>query len=253
MTWQAPIADEPGRHGVFTVPAHYTSGQAIGIITIELDYPKLPGNVANATTYAYPVVYRKVVFEIEQLFAGDPALEGLVVDAAHELQAEGVRAIVGACGFFAHFQQSVAEAVDVPVYLSSLLQAPIIEMGLKHDQKIAVFAADGASITDELLAHVGAKPDRLIVQNVGDLDSFAPIRWGKTTLDNGKLAADLQEIALGLVREHPEIGAFLLECSDLPPYAADIQAATGLPVYDFITLINWVHHSVVQQPYYGYF
>ena len=43
MTWQAPLADEAGRHGSFTVPAHFTSGQTIGIVTVDLDYPKLPG------------------------------------------------------------------------------------------------------------------------------------------------------------------------------------------------------------------
>ena len=252
MTWQAPLADEAGRHGSFAVPAHFPSGQTIGIVTVDLDYPKLPGNVANATTFDYPVRYEKVEFEIERLFAGDPSIEGLVIDAARKLEREGVRAIVGACGFFAHFQDSVAAAVDVPVFMSSLVQAPLIEVGLKPGQKIAVLAADGASVTPELLAHVNARPDRLIVRDIGSLESFAPIRWGKTTLDNGALIADLQQVATSLAAEHPEIGAFLLECSDLPPYAADIQAATGLPVFDFVTLIDWVHQSVAQRPYYGW-
>lgn len=253
MTWQAPLADEAGRHGSFTVPAHFTSGQTIGIVTVDLDYPKLPGNVANATTFDYPVRYEKVNFEIEQLFAGDPTIEGLVVEAAKKLEREGVRAIVGACGFFAHFQDSVATAVDVPVFMSSLVQAPLVEVGLRPGQKIAVLAADGESVTPELLAHVNARPERLIVKDIGSLESFAPIRWGKTTLDNGALIADLQQVAVSLVEKHPEIGAFLLECSDLPPYATDIQAATGLPVFDFITLIDWVHKSVAQRPYYGWF
>lgn len=253
MTWQAPLADEAGRHGSFTVPAHFTSGQTIGIVTVDLDYPKLPGNVANATTFDYPVRYEKVKFEIEQLFAGDPSIEELVVEAAKKLEREGVRAIVGACGFFAHFQDSVAAAVDVPVFMSSLVQAPLVEVGLRPGQKIAVLAADGKSVTPELLARVNARPDRLIVKDIGSLESFAPIRWGKTTLDNGALIADLQQVAVSLVEKHPEIGAFLLECSDLPPYATDIQAATGLPVFDFITLIDWVQKSVTQRPYYGWF
>ena len=92
MTWQAPLADETGRHGSFTVPAHFTSGQTIGIVTVDLDYPKLPGNVANATTFDYPVRYEKVEFKIERLFAGDPSIEGLVIDAARKLEREGVRA-----------------------------------------------------------------------------------------------------------------------------------------------------------------
>jgi len=55
-----------------------------------------------------------------------------------------------------------------------------------------------------------------------------------------------------VVKPNPDIGAILLECSDMPPYSADVQRAVNLPVFDFITMINWVHHSVAQRPYYGY-
>lgn len=251
-TWHRPILTEEARQGTFTVPAHYTSGEAIGIITVDLAYPKLPGNVANATTFPFPVRYHKVEFAIERLFAGDPTLVDVVVGAARELERLGCRAIVGACGFFAHFQQQVAAAVNVPVFLSSLAQVPTVRLCLKPQQRIAVLAADAPSITPKLLAGVGAQLDDLVVCNVGDLESFAPIRWDGTTLDNGALTADLQRLAQEVVSAHPEVGAFLLECSDLPPYAADIQAVTGLPVFDFITLIKWVHTAVVQQPYYGW-
>ncbi len=238
-------------HSTVEVP-RYTAGFPIGVIAIELDYPKMPGNVVNATTFSFPVLYKKVTFEIEQLFAGDPSIEAGVIEAAKSLEAEGVRAIVGACGFFAHFQEDVANAVDVPVFMTSLAQLPTILLGLKSDQKVGVFAADSPSVNDGLLAHVGCDSKRIVVQNVGDMESFAPIRWGKTELDNQALAKDLAALAQQLKKDHPEIGAILLECSDLPPYAADIQRACGLPVYDFITLINWVYQAVVQRHYYGF-
>ena len=245
------LRDEKARRGVIAAEPHTTAGQPIGIIAIRLDYPKLPGNVVNASTYGYPVRFEEVVFQIEQLFAGDPAIAEPVIAAAQKLEAEGVSAIVGACGFFAHFQELVADAVDVPVFMSSLAQVPLIETGLKRNQSILVFAADGASVDDALLAHVGASSGRLIVQNLGDREAFAPIRWGRTALDNGALIDDLVALAKSQVEAHPGIGAILLECSDLPPYSADIRDATGLPVFDFITLIDWVHHAVVQRRYYG--
>lgn len=77
------------------------------------------------------VLYKKVEFDIELLFEGAPELEMVVVEAAKELEAEGVRAIVGACGYFAHFQKQVADAVNVPVFLSSLCQLPLIKLGLE--------------------------------------------------------------------------------------------------------------------------
>lgn len=203
MTWQKALHSPGDLDATFTVPAHYASGFAIGVIAVDLRYPKLPGNVANATTFAFPVLYERVDFPIEQLFAGDSAIKGQVIEAAR--------------------------------------------------RRVLVLTADAASVDDAFISHMGGTPDRCLVCNVGDRESFAAIRWGDTTLDNGRLAADLQSLAARACADHPEVGAILLECSDLPPYAAAIQAATGRPVFDFITLINWAHAAVVQTPYYGYF
>lgn len=253
MNWQGILQTQEDNDQVHSVPATFSAGHAIGIIAVDLIYPKLPGNVANATTYNYPVLYKKVNFNIEKLFVGDPKIENEIIAAARELEAEGVRAIIGACGYFAHFQKQVAEAVNVPVFLSSLCQIPVIKMGLKQSQKIAVFAASGENLNDKLLQNVGVDSKDFVIQNIGNLESFAPIRWGKTKLDNARLTKDLVEVTRSLIKEQPDIGAILLECSDLPPYASDIQRASGLPVFDFITLINWVQQAVVQKRYFGYF
>lgn len=254
VTWGSAygaITNEEQRRGVFELPPRYTSGQTLGIIAVDLDYPKVPGNVVNATTYDFPVLYEMVSFEIEQLFAGDPAIKQQVIEAAKKLEAEGVRAIIGACGYFAHFQKDVAAAVGVPVFMSSLCQLATIKTWLPCDRKIAVFAADGASIDDEFLSNVNTTTDQIVVVNVGDMESFAPIRWGKGPLDNGKLEDDLCALAKSVCEGDPKIDAILLECSDLPPYAAAIQRTTGLPVFDFITLAKWVESVVMQHPYYG--
>ena len=245
------ILSERDRRSVIAAEPRTTAGFPVGVVAVKLDYPKLPGNVVNASTFSFPVMYEEVAFEIERLFSGDPSLEDAVVAAAHRLEARGARAIAGACGFFAHFQEAVADAVDVPVFMSSLVQVPMVLAGLKRDQKILVLAADGPSVNADLLAHVGATPERLFVANVGDRPAFAPIRWGKAELDNGALIDDLCALVGEHASAHPETGAVLLECSDLPPYAADIQRACGLPVFDFVTLINWVHHAISQRPYYG--
>ena len=251
MEWQASLENENDLSGVYTVPPHYTAGFPIGIIAVHLIYPKMPGNVANATTYPFPVLYKEVDFEIEKLFEGAPEIEKLIVDAAIELQNNGVRAIIGACGYFAHFQKKVAESVDVPVFLSSLCQLPMIKTAISPRKKIAVFAASGENINNELLSKVNTDDSRLIIHNIGSLPEFEAIRWGKTTLDNGALRKALVKEAVDLKTENPDIGAILLECSDLPPYARDIQSATGLPVFDFNTMIDLVYHSVVQKRYYG--
>lgn len=252
MLWQSRLENENDLLGTHETPARYTAGWCLGIIAVELIYPKLPGNVANATTYPFPVLYKKVSFEIERLFNGDPTIKQMIIDAAKELEAEGVRAIVGACGYFAHFQKDVAQAVNVPVFMSSLCQLPMIKLGISPDKKIAIVAASGDNIDNALLANVGTDMDRLVIKNIGNMDSFAPIRFGKTKLDNKKLTRDLCEVIGEFVDEHKDIGAILLECSDLPPYAKAIQDITGLPVFDFNTMIDLIYHSVVQKTYFGY-
>lgn len=150
------LGDEGGGSWYPRLPPRSFSGQVLGIIAVKLDYPKLPGNVANACTFNYPVCYEVVDFEIEQLFAGDPAIKQMIIEAAKKLEAQGVRAIIGACGYFAHFQKDVAAAVDVPVFMSSLCQLPVIKAGFAQAGSIAVFAADGSSLNDDLLAQVGS-------------------------------------------------------------------------------------------------
>lgn len=253
MLWKSNLENTEELRSVHSTPARFTAGFAIGIIAIHLIYPKMPGNVANATTYPFPVLYREVTFEIEQLFEGDPSIKEDIIHAAKELEASGVRAIIGACGYFAHFQNEVKEAVDVPVFLSSLCQLPLIKTAISEKKKIAVLAASGDNISDELLSNVGTDTGRLVIENIGGLESFSAIRYGRTELDNGRLTDDLCKVAVDLIRREPDIGAILLECSDLPPYAKAIQSVTGLPVFDFNTMIDMVYHSVVQKTYYGYF
>lgn len=253
MIWQGRIEDREDLSGVFETPARYTAGFAIGIIAIELIYPKVPGNVANATTYPFPVLYRKVSFDVERLFEGDADLKDEIIEAAKELEKNGVRAIVGACGYFAHFQKEVAEAVDVPVFLSSLCQLPLIKMSISSKKRIAVLAASGDNIDAEVLSKVGTDMDRLVVENIGDLPAFHAIRYGETRLDNGKLTEEMCQRVKSLLEREKDIGAILLECSDLPPYAKAIQTVSGLPVFDFNTMIDMIYHAVVQKTYYGYF
>lgn len=191
MEWKSNIETVSELQETYKVPEHYTAGFAIGIIVVNLIYPKVPGNVANATTYPFPVLYQEVNFEIEQLFRGDKSIKEKIIQAAQELEQRGVRAIIGACGYFAHFQQDVKEAVEIPVFLSSLCQLPMIKTGISEKKDILVLAASGDDLDDTLLKKVGTDSSRLVIQNIGSLDSFASIRFGKTSLDNGSTKNDI--------------------------------------------------------------
>lgn len=54
-----------------------------------------------------------------------------------------------------------------------------------------------------------------------------------------------ERVARRLVAEHPDVGAIVLECTNMPPYTAVVQRATGRPVFDVVSLVRFVHDSLV--------
>jgi aspartate/glutamate racemase len=176
------------------------------------------------------------------------------VDAALELQEEGVKGITGACGFMALFQREVAQALEVPVFLSSLLQIPFVYQTLRRDQKIGIITADSTSLTTDHFAAVGIRPDiPLVISGMEKQKEFREaVLEEKGTLDSDKIEKEVVGVARKMVREHPEVGALLLECSDLPPYAHAIQKELQRPVFDFFTMIHYVHTALVRKEFCGF-
>ncbi|MBI9087487.1 MAG: aspartate/glutamate racemase family protein [Desulfobacterales bacterium] len=231
-------------------------GESIGILILNAGYPCIPGNVGNATTFPFPVRYKMVrEASIERLLhRQDRSLLKPFIDAARELQQEGVRAVTGACGFMALFQREIAEALEIPVFLSSLLQIPFIRQTLKQDQAIGVITADASALTDDHFAAVGVTPEiPLVIAGMeGQTEFKEAILEEKGTLDSDRIQAEVVQVAGEMVQKHSKIGAILLECSDLPPYAHAVQQTTGLPVYDFTTMIGHVHSALVRTSFQGF-
>lgn len=169
------------------------------------------------------------------------------------IEKEGVRAISSACGFFGNFHKQVAAAVDVPVALSSLVQVPWIKTLLKPGQKIGILTASEASMNEALFKSCGVEDTSgIVVKGMDHSKEFHAVVDMRGHMDNKIAREEIVRAALELTKEHEDMGAILLECSDMPPYAADIQAAVQLPVFDFITLIRWLHHAATQRPYCGW-
>ena len=230
------------------------AGKAIGILVLDAWFPFIPGDVQNASTFNFPVRYKILRgAAVEQILSHDPSLLDLIVKCGRELEKEGVRAIVGACGYFGYYQREVAASLDVPVFLSSLLQIPIIKRALKPKQKVGVICADSEALSLEVLRACGVDDaSDVVIAGAQGLPEFQNILHSTGHLNPLKLDRELVALSKKLVVEHPEVAAILLECSDMPPYAWSIQKATGLPVFDFTTLINWVYNSVVRRPFTGF-
>ena len=234
----------------------YSSGETIGILLLDALLPLPPGDVANATTFAFPVRYKVVkAASIDRLiYQRDPALLEPFVEGGRELVREGVKAITSDCGFMALFQQEMADALPVPVFLSSLLQVPFIHRTLRRGEKVGIIAADSRQVTERHLRAVGV--DESMPVKVAGMENqpnfYNAILAEKGSLDFEKAEQEVVGVAKRLVAEDDKVKAILLECSNLPPYAAAVQVAVNLPVYDFITMINHVFSAVVRKRFDGW-
>lgn len=231
-------------------------GESIGILILDAAYPCVPGNVGNASTFDFPVRYKVVKnASIDRLLnQRDPSLLEPFIEAARELQDEGVKAVTGACGFMALFQRHVTDALDIPVFLSSLLQIPFIYQTLPRGRKIGVISADSSALTLDHFSNVGIFPDiPLVLGGMEDQVEFREaVLLEKGTLDSDQIQREVVQVAKQMVDKDPDIAAIVLECSDLPPYAAAVQAAVQMPVFDFITMIQYVHSALVRRPFQGF-
>ncbi|MDR1791199.1 MAG: aspartate/glutamate racemase family protein [Propionibacteriaceae bacterium] len=228
------------------------AGYRIGVIYIEdVWYPLLPGNIVNATTFDFPVLHRPVRgLSIGKLFgSGSVDVYDAVLAACEGLLADGVWAISAACGFFGKYQARIRAQLPVPVALSSLLQIPWIRA--LTGGKIAVLTADSASLDAELFAACGiTDTDDLVIAGLQDAPQFSAILEGRGSFDHEAVQAEVIAAARSACAD-PAVSAILLECSDMPPYAAALQSALAKPVFDFTTLIRYLHTTVSHRPYPG--
>ena len=226
-------------------------GEAIGILLLDCFTPFIPGDVANATTYNFPVRFQKMVgVTTKRVLKKDPTTYDPLLAAAEELVGQGVKAITGDCGFLAIHQRRLADALDVPVFLSSLLQIPFILMTLGSDQKVGIITADSKGLDKMLLKAAGIESDEsLVIRGMEDQENFSKAIIEETgVLDSDKVEIEAVSVACEMVEEE-EVHALLLECSCLPPYGNAIQKAVCLPIFDYITMIDYVHSALVKEKF----
>ncbi len=233
-----------------------TYGQPLGIIMMDTFIPFPPGTPGNATTFDHPVLYRLVGGASMQrvVYEPDPALAEEMLAAGRELVASGVRAVMGNCGFMIQYQALLAAELPVPVAMSSLLQLPLVARMLRPGEKVGILTASKRSLDRRLLtlATGGVEVAVRIADMQAKPNFNAAVNVERGTLDFAALERETVEAASELVAADPAVRALVFECTDLPPYAAAVQQATGLPVFDWTTLAGHLVGAVVRQRFSGY-
>jgi len=222
-------------------------GAPLGILMLEARFPRIPGDMGNASTWPFPVLYRVVRGASPERVVLRGA-EGLLPDfleAAAELVSFGAEAITTNCGFLSLFQRELAAHVQVPVATSSLIQVPWVQATLPPGKRVGVVTVSGASLTPRHLAAAGVPADTPFIGTEDGDEFFRVLILGeKQDMDVAAAARDVLGAGRRLMAAHPDIGAIVLECTNMPPYAHALREALGVPVYDIYSLITWLHAGI---------
>ncbi len=219
-------------------------GAPLGILMLEAKFPRIPGDMGNALTWPFPVLYRVVTGASPELVVlrGAAGMLPAFLDAAADLVAQGAEAITTNCGFLSIFQHEIAAHVRVPVATSALLQVPWVQAMLPPGKRVGVVTVSAASLTPAHLQAAGVPADTPIAGTEGGREFFRVlIRAESQDMDVAMAARDILDAGRALLRGHPDIGAIVLECTNMPPYAHALREALGVPVYDIYSLVTWLH------------
>jgi len=222
-------------------------GARVGILMLETRFPRIPGDMGNAETWPFPVLYKVVPGASPRRVVCEKAaglLDGFLA-AAEELVRLGADGITTTCGFLSLYQRELAAHVGVPVATSSLMQIPFIERVLPPGKRVGVLTVSAASLTQQHLRAAGADPGTPIVGTNGGREFTRVLLNDEERLDVGAAEHDILAAGEELVAKHDGIGAVLLECTNMVPYARALSQRVRLPVFSIYTFVTWFHSGLV--------
>jgi hypothetical protein len=219
-------------------------GAPLGILMLEARFPRIAGDMGNGETWPFPVLFRVVrgASPEKVVLKGAKGLLPDFIAAAQDLVDLGAEAITTNCGFLSLFQAEMAAAVQVPVATSSLMQVPWVQATLPPRKRVGVITVSRGSLTPAHLQAAGVPLDVPVEGTESGQEFFRVlIKAEKQDMDVDLAQQDILDAGRRLLARHPEVGAIVLECTNMPPYAAALRDEIGLPVYDIYTLVSWFH------------
>ena len=224
-------------------------GATLGILMLEARFPRIHGDIGNATTWPFPVQYRVVKgASPDKIVRQDPMkmVDGFI-NAAQDLVESGCDGITTNCGFLTLTQDRISKALAVPVATSSLMQIPMVQALMPAGKKVAVLTISKESLTLDHLRAAGVRdPESIPVFGTDGGRTFTrSFLEDCETIDFAECRLDMLDAARQIVETDRDIGAIVLECTNMTPYAYDVRKATGLPVFSIYSYLKWFHESLV--------
>lgn len=218
-------------------PGAYPQRPMLGILMLQTRFPRPRGDIGHPETFGFATRRRVVTgaSPARVVRSDDPALLAPFIAAARQLVAEGCTALGTSCGFLARWQRELQAAVPVPLWSSALLQ---LAEAQAEGRRCGVITIEAASLGPAHFEGVGADPATPVEGITPGSALHRMLLQDLPTLDEADAQAQVLAAAQRLLAREPGIDTLVLECTNLPPYAPALRAATGLPVLDVVTLLN---------------
>ncbi len=219
----------------------------LGLIMLDTQFPRIKGDIGNSATFEFPVIYERVSGATAQRVVkeADSGLLEPFIEAARKLESRGATMISTSCGFLAMYQQELSACVDIPVLTSSLLQLKTAPIMLKPFQALGVMTVSSDSLTERHFSALGVCRSDYPIIGMDKESEFVSVFLGnKTKLNESVCCQEMVDTAQRFVADNPNLGAIVLECTNMPPYSNAIRQATGLPVFDVVTLLSYAKSSL---------
>lgn len=203
------------------------------MLMLESRFPRFKGDIGHPETFDPPALLETICNATPKRVVEDQAT-GLVnsfANAAIKLEQAGANLITTSCGFLVLHQKILEAAVTVPLVSSALLAVPVAAEQLSQKGlRPAILTILTENLTEAHLQASGSRLDTPIGAPDPKGHFCTQILGNHETMDKDAARQDVITAATNLMNKHTDIGALVLECTNMPPYASDLARLFKIPI-----------------------
>jgi len=215
----------------------------------ESTIPRIPGDPGHAGTFNFPVVYEVLKgFPFDDLITLNKSNIDILIQQALALQNKGVSLIATDCGLFGPFQTELRSHLDIPFIGSALDLVPLLQRWLSHHHQVGIITGDTRILQKPHLHASGIDPESVVLSGMDTMPEFQKVVIDQCEkLDVEKMRCDAVQAAMALSGKN--LGAVVLECTNLISFRMDIQKVLKVPVFDLVSLIEFFVSGLKTKPF----
>lgn len=237
---------------------YYNFGEDIGMLLFGQWFPAIRyGHPCYAGTFDFPIRLKFIENPLPPENATPHELIKLKgwnleewVKSSKELENEGVKAIVTGCGITGTMQKDLTEAVNIPVFSSTIQFIPPIYCSLNEKRKkIGILTVSSKILTrwdNMLFKACGVDPSIPVIIEGMSESEYCDIWWSQLdkNYDPDKVSYAFSKVTEKMLKQNPDIGAIICECTEMPLYTKIIREKIKIPIFDANDMIKFVHNLV---------